>query len=490
MNRRQFLGSSLAAAQFSPMSPLPEPAPLGSGFLFLDESRLAASQGAHLVPPPLAKLGLLLSGDLPGDAAGAQSAMGCGLFRIPGGYRLYYSGRSREEPVSGICVAESPDALHWRKPLLGQLKLGGRDTNRIRIEGVPDYAHVTQPSMLQLPDGRFRMYFWLHEYRELKRKRYLVAESRDGLLWKTVNLDRPCLVHLHDPGAATQFKRIRSNDAVHTYALPGGGFEMFSVFPVPNTPATGRYIAHDNAPFMLRVITRRTSEDGLEFSDPEFIAVPDARDPWDQQFYYLTQHRFGPLRIGFLGHYRVQEQSMDIELAYSHDGSRWSRPMRGAWLERGPAGESDSAMVYMPNQLIDAGDHWLALYSGSPALHNQPQQGKRGIHGLKIAKQRFAALASTASVTASLLTKPFYLSGPSLDLNASVSGSLRAELCNAFGQPMEGLSLADSIPVSGDSVHHDLRWKNKSTADHQSQPVSPRLEWRRADLYAIQQSQR
>ena len=469
------------------MSPLPEPEPLGSRMLFLDEFQIAARTGARLVPPPLRKLGLLLAGEGPGDNAGAQSAMGCGLFRVDSGYRLYYSGRSRDEPASGICVAESPDALAWRRLALGQVRLGGQDSNRIRIEGVPDHAHVTQPSMLQLPGGRFRMYFWLHEYQQEKRKRYLAAESADGLRWKAVNLDRPCLVHMYDPAAANQFKQSRSNDAVHTYALPGGGFEMFTVFPVTNTPVTGRYFPHDNAPFMLRVITRRTSDDGLRFSDPEFIVVPDALDPWDQQFYYLTQHRFGSLRIGFLGHYRVQPQTMDIELSYSHDGRHWNRPMRGAWLERGPAGESDSAMVYMPNQLIDGGDHWLALYSGSAALHNERSQAKRGIHGLKIDKHRFAGLASTASVTASLLTRPFYLSGTRLYLNSRVEGWVRAELCNPFGQPLEGLSFAHSIPLAGDSRRHELRWRDKTPADYQTHPVALRLEWLRGELYGIHQ---
>jgi hypothetical protein len=207
------------------------------------------------------------------------------------GYTLYYSGRSHESPTSGICVAESENGEKWRKPVLGQVRLGGSDSNRILIKGVPDGVTVTQPSVVPLADGRFRMYFWMHEQKGARRRlRYLAAESLDGLQWVCSNLDKPCLIHPHDLGKwgwmdgpesrarwqdsglrsideAYARKRIRSNDAVHTYSLPGGGFSMYSVFPVFNSPATGRYIAHDNAPFIVRVMTRRTSSDGLTWSD-------------------------------------------------------------------------------------------------------------------------------------------------------------------------------------------------------------------------------
>lgn len=486
------------------MRDLPVAPALGSRMLFLDRSNLREQSGASLVPAPVEKTGLVLSPGSPGDAGGAHSAMGCGLFRIGDAYRLYYSGITKDAPTFGICVAESQDLVHWTRPNLGQIRIGGADTNRIRIEGLPENAPVTQPSVVPLPRGGHRMYFWLHQREPVRRLRYLAADSEDGLRWRCVNAENPCLVHPHDIGKwpwldpleareqrrggnAEDRLRIRSNDATHTYAMPGGGFEMFTVFPVLNTPATGRYVAHDNAPFMVRVMTRRTSEDGLRFSDPEFIAVPDALDPWDQQFYYLTQHRFGDFRIGFLGHYRVHDQTMDIELAYSHDGTRWERPLRGAWMPRGPKEESDSGMVYMPNHLIERGDHWVALYTGSASVHNQPERGKRGVHAARIARYRFAGLSAPASLTARVLTKPFFLSQGDLRLDAAMEtrGVLRAELCGALGQPLKGFTFADSTGVEGDNQSHVLRWKGGSLDDYRLHPVSLRLEWTRGTVYGV-----
>jgi hypothetical protein len=261
---------------------------------------------------------------------------------------------------------------------------------------------------------------------------------------------------------------------------------MFSVWALPNPPGGGRRVEHDNARAMLRVLHRRTSENGLEWSDPEIVLVPDEQDAWDQQLYYLAQHRLEHLRIGFLGRYRTVDQDMDIELAYSLDGRHWRRPMRGAWLPRGPAGALDSVRVYMPSHLIDKGDHWLGLYSAVAVKHNAPRDQNRGtIHGVKIGRHRFAGLASNGSLSARVRTRPFVLSAPRLLLDAAIEGTLRAELCDAFGRPFGGFSFAESVPVRGDSPAHELRWQATGPGSYRHDAVTVRLEWTRGTIYGL-----
>ena len=511
MRRRDFLHCGLAAAATLVGSRR------ASSFrearlLFFDAATIAERSEVALVPPPLEKLGLLLEGDSPGDSAGVSAAMGCGILHLDDGrLRLYYSGYSKGEPQRGTCVAESGDGLHWTKPRLGQVHIDGSDSNRLGIGSLPDGSHVQQPSVVRLPDGRWRMYGWLGRSRP-RILRYIAAESADGLHWKAVNVDQPCLRHplelsplgswswldgpesrkrwQETPGPESapflELKRLLSNDAVHTYADPSGGFEMFSVWALPNRPDSGRYVAYDNAKVMLRVIHRRTSEDGLRWSDPELLLVPDEQDAWDQQFYYLAQHRLPDQRVGFLGRYRVVDQDMDIEFVYSRDGRKWHRPLRGAWLPRGPAGSLDSTRVYMPTHLIDRGDHWLGLYSAVDTKHNEPsERSKRTVHGVKIPRHRFAGLNSQSTLSARVRTVPFILSAPRLLLDAAVAGSLRAELCNSFGRPLEGLTFADSLPVTGDSQRHELRWKTSTAADYQYDAVSLRMEWTRGVVYGV-----
>ena len=124
-------------------------------------------------------------------------------------------------------------------------------------------------------------------------------------------------------------------------------------------------MAHDNIATSFRVIHRRTSEDGLTWSDPELILAPDRLDPWDLQFYYLAQHRLGPWRVRFLGHYRVAAGTEDVEFMYSRDGRLWHRPMRQG---RGSPGarkvRQTRTWFFMPGPFIDQGDTWLSLCTG------------------------------------------------------------------------------------------------------------------------------
>lgn len=511
MDRRNFCLSSLAIAAARPalagFAPLPQARWEGTRLLFLDAATIAEQTAVQLLPPPLEKVGPLIRPDSPGDGRGVIGAMGNGLLRDEKGrLRYYYSGHTAEEPRGAICVAESVDGRVWTKPDLGQASIGGARTNRLSIEGVPEGAHTTQPSVVRLPDGRFRMYFWAHIYKPQRQGRYVAADSEDGLHFKVRNLENPCLRHPWDMGkwgwldgpesrkrwpesgaadenAARALKRVRSNDAVHTYADPAGGYEMFSVWVLPNAENSGRYIRHDNAHFALRVISRRTSQDGLVWSDPEFLVAPDEKDAWDQQFYYLAQHRLGPLRIGFLGNYRVWDQTIDIEMAYSRDGRQWHRPLRGAWLPRGPQGSLDSTLIYMPSHLIDQGDHWLGLYTACDAPHNKYWSGQHTIHGVRIPRYRFAGLGSSGSLTARIRTAPFFLGGPRLQLDAAIRGSLRAELCDAFGRPFPGFRFAESVPVAGDNAAHELRWNGADSLDYQTYAVTLRLEWTDGMVY-------
>ena len=47
------------------------------------------------------------------------------------------------------------------------------------------------------------------------------------------------------------------------------------------------------------------------------------------------------------------------------------------------------------------------------------------------------------------------------------------------------LTFADSVPVTGDSQRHDLRWKTSTVADYQYDAVSLRMEWTRGVVYGV-----
>jgi hypothetical protein len=475
----------------------------------------AAAHDVRHAYVPLAKLGPVLVGE--GAWGEAHVATFCSsIVRLDDGrYRMYYTATSTDRSEMWIAVAESADGLSWHKPPLGQHAVDGQPTNRIVFQGLEDQHAVVQPQVLRLPDGRWRIYFWRHAPRNL---RYLVAHSEDGLRWHLD--DPPCTALVHPnvlgPESATdgwtpgrqlrgaigedpwQLKALRTNDASYVYYNAScDRYEVYAPWLVPAVP--DRRVEADNAPGWHRYIHRRVSDDGLHWSAPELILVPDARDPWDLQFYYLAVQWHEDWMIGSLGHYRVEaeQQTQDLALTFSRDGRTWHRPLRGGFIPRQAAAvptpgaladpTPDAMGVYAPNAWIDEGETWLCLYSGTHLPHNRAwgdAARPRPIMGARWSKHRFVGLEA-GRVPGGFLTEPFYPQGEVISLDADLRGWLRAELCDVFGRKHEGYHLMDAVPVTGDRTAHALRWEGGDTRRFRHDAVRLRFEFVDGVVYNI-----
>jgi len=259
------------------------------------------------------------------------------------------------------------------------------------IGHLPDKWNPVQVVHLHLRNGRHRIYFWAHGPGIV---RYLAAESDDGKRYTVIDPLRPVLYHPSDRAAhgvaspdgamihqnpsperpadePLAVRRLISNDATNIYQLPNGTFEMYSVALLSVPRSDPAYMAHDNAPGLLRVIDRYTSADGLHFEDRKRVIQRDTLDPADQQFYYLAATHTPKGQVGMLGHYRCQAQTMDLEWSFSTDGSTWHRPHRSAWLPRGDEKQPDSYGIYGPSFLVKRDRQWHLFYTGVNSAHNQ-----------------------------------------------------------------------------------------------------------------------
>ncbi|MEN6355494.1 MAG: hypothetical protein ABFD83_00255 [Armatimonadota bacterium] len=480
-------------------------------YLF-DNKSIAQSDGLHLAPGQIEKLGPVLEpasdeGAHAGDFAGSIVDLGDNT------YRMYYTRMGELGPR--IAVAESNDGIHWQRPVYGFNDKPGVGANEINISGLPDdVTGYCQGQVFRLAETGWRMYFWAHG----RRIRCVIAESEDGIRWHISDFNHPVLCHTSEFGdwgvsqgkvvgcddarklaergitacSPMNLKALRSNDATYVYADPEtGGYEMYSVWLLPNPEGSDRHVDKDNAPNVLRTIHRRTSSDGLTFSDPEIVIVPDAADPLDLQFYYLSVHKQDGWRFGFLGRYPCASQTMDIELCFSTDGVSWKRPLRLPWLTRGSDDDCDSKMVIAPNRLLDAGDYWLMLYQGTNRTHDwwsspkSEDSGRMIVCAARFLKNRFAGLSTDNNQAGRLLTKPFIPAGKVLQLDANISGKLSAELCDLFGKPLPGYDKSCFDPVSGESTGHVLSWKGHSLDEFCYDAITLRLEMQDAQIYAI-----
>jgi hypothetical protein len=468
----------------------------------------AGAHDVHHVYAPVTKLGPLLRGDPAWDEAHVATFCSS-IVRLDGGrYRMYYTATSAHRGAMWIAVAESDDGLAWRKPPLGQHVVDGQPTNRIVFEGLDDQHAVVQPQVLRLPDGRWRIYLWQHAPRNL---RYLVAHSEDGLRWQVDDPPYAALVHPNvlGPGSAVDgwmprdegqwpLKALRTNDACYVYHNASRDrYECYAPWLVPAVPE--RRVETDNAPGWHRYIHRRLSDDGLHWSAPELIVLPDARDPWDLQFYYLAVQWHEDWMIGSLGHYRVEagQQTQDLALAFSRDGRNWHRPVRGGFIPRQgatvPTPEAlehpapDALGVYAPNAWIDEGGTWLCLYSGTHLPHNRAwgdAARPRPIMGARWPKHRLVGLQA-GRVPGGFLSEPFCPQGDEIAIDAAIDGWLRAELCDVFGRKHEGYHLMDAVPVTGDASAHVLHWKGADTRRFRHDAVRLRLEYVDGVVYSI-----
>lgn len=269
----------------------------------------------------------------------------------------------------------------------------------LSIGNLPDGWRPTQPVHIKLLDGCDRLYFWAHCPAQ-KIVRYLAADSTDGKRYKVLNTNSPCLYHIYDHAVTSPQENheipeeLICNDATTVYQLPDGSFELYTATVFPIEKDDPRWAYNDNCPGLIRVIDRMVSEDGLHWTGRQRVLEPDKNAPNDLQFYYLAVTHTPKGRIGMLGHYRVKDQTMDIEWCFSTNGVNWVRPFRKAWLERSwPQNQIDSFGIYSPASLVKHDDKWWLFYTGYNYSHN----GKI-VHGKE--KQTQIMLAVTDSIWA------------------------------------------------------------------------------------------
>jgi hypothetical protein len=308
-----------------------------------------------------------------------------------GRWRLWcgVSGTANVPKNIGFADGVPGDGL---KPTYAALSAGEPDSAApLAIGNLPDGWRPIQAVHLRLADGRQRLYFWAHGKGVT---RYLAADSTDGRAYRIADPLRPCLYHPTDravdgkaaseAGLSRFAKRhaapaageplapaaLISNDATNVYQLPDGTFEMYSVGLMEVGKNDPRYMPQDNIPGLIRVMDRYTSGDGMHWEGRRRVLTPGADDPHDLQFYYLSVTHTPRGRVGILGHYRLEAQTIDMEWCFSADGITWQRPERRPWLPRGDATQPDSYMLHAPHALVQREGKWWLFYTGGNFAHN------------------------------------------------------------------------------------------------------------------------
>jgi hypothetical protein len=190
---------------------------------------------------------------------------------------------------------------------------------------------------------------------------------------------------------------------------------------------------------------------------------------------------------------RLAPSTIDVRLAVSQDGIHFHRlGGRKPFLNLGTEGTFDSKMVWViPNPIIVDDEIWI-YYVGSNKDHDgfvDPKATGR-MSGIGLAVMRLDGFISAdADYTGGqLTTQPMIFEGNNLELNldTGAGGSLRVEILDESGNPIDGYAQNNATILCGNSVKIPVTWADKDDVSELSRkPIRLRFIMRDCKLYSF-----
>lgn len=475
-----------------------EPINIGSRLeLMVDDYLIDKMTGASLVLHQPVKREIAIEHNAPweGNNCGYHTVLQDGNV-----YRMYYmishhdcgENERRKEPATHqllTAYAESKDGVHWVKPELGQFEFAGSKTNNILMW---DGYVVAGAECFLVP-------FKDSNPACKPEERYKAVYGAAGGLWAAKSPDGIYWSRLSDKAIITK-GTFDSENLVFWDTVRGEYRAYFRGF--------------NNG---LRDISTATSRDFIDWSEPMWLEYPGSppQELYTNQIvpYYRAPHVF----LGFPTRYVDRGWTPSLELLpelehrkqrakesprfgsaitdglfmSSRDGASFKR-WDEAFLRPGPQElghwiygdqyqnwglvETKSDLPGAPNE--------LSMYAIEGCWRGTGDRMRR--YTIRI--DGFVSLQAPLS-GGECVTKPLVFSGAKLAINfaTSAAGSIRVEVQDADGNPLEGFRLEDCPETFGDSIEQTVSWKaGNDLSKLAGQPVRLRMILKDADLYSFQ----
>ena len=393
-----------------------------------------------------------------------------------GRFRMYYRGGG-ETTREVACVAFSNDGITWTKPQLGLYEHAGSKANNIVYVGqkgayweTHNFTPFLDANPEAPPESRYKAVGLWRAYPPVTsdRQNALAAlASSDGIRW-----------------------RLMSEKAI----IWDGSFDSQNVafWDVHR----GEYVCYFRAGRDgVRSVKRTTSQDFLTWTAPEWLdfgigppehfytnaIAPYFRAP---SLYLGFPMRFVPERRMVGSSMKATDGTSDAVLISSRDGLRFDRTFREAFIRPGLSqanwgdahGNNTPAWGLLQTAPEELSIYWCENYGATPHV-------RRGVLRL----DGFVSVHAPAS-GGEMITKPILCAGPSLRVNYSTSaaGGIRCEVQDADGNPVPGLTLADSVELFGDEIAGTMAWKGGANLRALiGKHIRLRFLMRDADLYSV-----
>ena len=393
------------------------------------------------------------------------------IIREDGRYRLWYRGCGTVWEEQCTAYAESEDGMHWQRPSLGIFEFEGSGDNNIVLQGKDAIAVcVFKDANPAAPDAE--CYKAIGIGAKVDGRQTLRAfTSPDGLHWQVLDRD-PIFIAPDDPWPIFDSHNVAFWDPLQgCYAIYARGW----------------------LPPGVRSIRRSVSADFRIWSQLEFIDLGEApqehlyKNACTQYFraphiYLMFPKRFVPGRK-FEADWQDDGISESVFMS-SRDGVHWDRRFMEAFLRPGPDPHNwTDRNMYIGVGVVPTSPTELSLYYVEHYKHPSMR--------LRRAALRLDGFCSVHAPYAGgeFLTRPLVFDGGELAVNYSTSavGSLRVEIQDISGRPLDGYGLSDSEEIYGDEIERIVTWRRGADVGALAgRPVRLRFALQDADLYALQ----
>jgi len=342
------------------------------------------------------------------------------------------------------CYAESPDGIHWEKPVVGEVLHDESLENnlvRFREDAADGTSSLGEQVWNVLPysspgsEDRFVASLYTHYSDPLFPTGITFCYSPDGLRWRMrypppLMLEGDCHGFAWDPLQRCYILTTRSHQHMNLCRRWGRPWK--------------RHIA----------MTR--SRDLIHWTAMETVLEVDERDPEDAQLYLMYVIPYGHAYLGELLMFYAHEMVLDTQLALSRDLRSWQRVGdRRPILERGEKGSWDCRHVALThNPPHPEGGRMRFWFGGKNTPHYQAGYGALGTGTLR--RDGFVCLEA-GEEEGIVNTIPFRPPRPNsacwIILNVDASeGEVLVEVTDVDGHPLDRVTKADCEPIRGDNT--------------------------------------
>lgn len=397
-------------------------------------------------------------------------------------YRAYYRGKDATGKDGSsnevTCYAESQDGLHWIKPKLDLYEAKGFAKTNVILKDAAPMSHNFSPFLDENPQAkkeeRYKAIGGTHP------EGLFAYVSEDGIHWD--KLAEKAVFNAED------------------FAFDSQNTAFWS-------PSEMKYVCYFRSWVVqgenrFRSVSRTTSVDFIHWTEPVEMGFGDTplEHLYTQQTtpYYRAPHiyvaigaRFMPDRevvpeqeaLKYTSNPRYYKDCSDAYIMTTRGGDQYDRTFMESFIRPGIGLQNWlSRSNYPALNVVQTGDHEMSIYMnsdfGQPTAHL-----KR--YTLRI--DGFSSLSADFK-GGEFITKPFRFSGKELEINYSTSaaGSVKVEIQDATGKPLQGYTLKDSREIIGNEISRVVSWNGTSNiAQLSGQPIKLKVYMKDADLYSI-----